>query len=48
MAFLIQYEEMRHHLDRTGALLAGGKAGAAAFTVLAALSLVLARLLGLW
>ncbi len=44
MAFLIQYEEMRHRQDRTEALGAGGKTDAAAFTALAVLSLVLARL----
>ncbi|MGD9495425.1 MAG: hypothetical protein AB7Y46_03840 [Armatimonadota bacterium] len=48
MAFLIQYEEMRHHLDHRAALLAAAEAGAVASGTLAALSLVAARLLGVW
>lgn len=47
MAFLIQYEEMRHHLDRRGALRAGAEAGIVAAVALALLSLAAARLLGL-
>jgi hypothetical protein len=48
MAFLIQYQEMRHHLDRRRTLLMAAEAGGVAFTALAVLSLVVARVLGLW
>ncbi len=45
MAFLITYEEMRHHLARREAVAAAVRTGVVAFVVLVVLALVTARLL---
>ncbi len=39
MAFLITYEEMRHHLKRRGALAAAARTGLVTFLVLGVLAL---------
>lgn len=46
MAFLIQYEEMAHHLHRRAALVVAVEAGAVAFVALGVLSMAFAYLLG--
>jgi hypothetical protein len=45
MAFLITYEEMRHHFDRKRSIIYALKTAIIAFVVLAMLSTVAARLL---
>lgn len=45
MAYLITYEEMRHHFERPVAVAAAARTGVVTLLVLAALSLAAARVL---